>query len=261
MARFDENIQNVRGSIANLAVKVHGGPGSGRYPKGSGKADNLTDTFGDHSKFLENSEAWALENEKKLPEEVINYGKQAEGYDALNHYTHTHYERINDYLRHGEDIYNPITGMEWEIPAIDKIISNSPTLPEGLVMWRGVGSDSGKRLAEAKIGDICVDKAFQSHTLSLKTANEFARQWQPLPRPEADKIPHFTLLPRPEADKIPHFTLVRAITKGVAKGVFVNNMMENEVLVERNRGWEVIDKQELTNFSWFKYHIVTVAEP
>jgi GNAT superfamily N-acetyltransferase len=218
--------------------KTHGGPGSGRYPKGSGGNESSSMVISDDVRkamggYLEGL-ALAEESEKSFPPIVKAYGDALIGDDGdpVQMYVFDGYSDINSFLRDGSEwVGHDSTLMEDQVASIEFAIDEAPELPEGTVLYRGVGFVTGQQLANKEVGAICEDKAFQSHTLDPNVAQRFAKTWQPLPVPEGSLKYHQTV--------------IRAITDGKQKAVYVKNagqLKESEALLQRGSRWKIVGK-------------------
>jgi hypothetical protein len=169
----------------------------------------------------------AAEAHHAMPMENVDFGRQAFASSlALREYQSDGYENKNTALRRGEYA----RGVDY----IDKDIENAPKIPEGTVMWRGVGRESGEKLAGLKPGDICEDKAFQSHSLSPWQAEVFTHTWGDAPG-LVDGA---------------NETIIMAIAGKDTKGIYLGGITENqtvaherEVLVKRGTKWKVVETE------------------
>lgn len=209
-----------------------------------------------------------------LPDGVQEYGKTALSDNrSLKEYGGENYILTNSFLRNDE-ISVPLTpdymGMgrkqftaediKGQISDIDTVINNSPDLPKGLTLWRGVGSANGERIAALEIGDTCHDKAFQSHSLNPHTAYTFAKGWGAVGVDSEDDADI-----KQKAIAGYQATVIRAVTKSGMKGVYMAETVskEHEVLMPRGTEWKVIGKDKFEfhgdNYGQGTVHIITVV--
>ena len=113
---------------------------------------------------------------------------------------------------------------------VEKLIDESPTIPEGVTLWRGI-QGGGWKIEEmyrhVKEGDIIKDDGFQSHTLSPRIAKKFAG---------IEKI------------------IIRAITNSSTKGIYSDKHGEEEITIQRGTKWKVITNVKMEG----RINIITV---
>ncbi|MFA6364589.1 ADP-ribosyltransferase [Methanoregula sp.] len=248
---FNENHDPENGQFAEGGGS---GDSGGSSSKGSGsvkdshKSAISAGTMDERSK--EDYADIASAQESKLSSDTIEYGKAA--YDgnleetegmymrdtALKDYCNEEYSVINANLR-GEH-YNEYRNFE---DVIDTSIESAPPIPEGLELYRGVGTNSGQVLAGKEIGDVCQDAAYQSHSLNPATAGGFAKGWE-------------------DEEGNTHKTVIRAVTSGKEKGLYINNEAhwETELIIARDTSWKIVGKEEFTNDADERVHVVTVMK-
>lgn len=260
---------------AHLHSFVHGGPGSGRYPKGSGNssseessvssvksiAPKVTEDEQNLIVYGSDSQEFARKVEgQESFNEIYDYGKTVvDSNEGFRSYQGGGYHEINDYLRHPEK-YVEVDGVTRDIVAgqaglMDEAFVDAPEIPEGTVMWRGVGSETGERIAAMKVGDICSDQGFQSHTIAPEVANRFSKGWF-----EEGWADHPIEPGGPQV----HNTIIRAISGKGVKGIYGGLVGEFEVVVNRGTRWKVVGKEEvdLKTSNWkqkTRFHIITVV--
>ena len=182
--------------------------------------------------------------QEDLPDSVYDYGKKQGDIQAVAEYTKTSGD-FNKYLRDGTP---PAPGlsdggihqMNKMIAQMDQIIEKAPGLPEGLVMWRGLGAESGAMLIQKSIGDICQDKGFQSFSLNPSVAEHFTAGTMENPN---------------EA------TLLRVVTAGGEKGFYNvgNELNEYEMIMARGTSWQIVAKEDVAFGREGIHHIITVV--
>lgn len=108
------------------------------------------------------------------------FGSTGEEVSDLETYTSKEdafYREINDYLRFYPDPYdwNGTTPMQARsiVGNIDKIFVRIPTLPQDLILFRGVGLKHRKNKS-FRIGEEFVEKGYVSTSTSFKVAEHFA---------------------------------------------------------------------------------------
>jgi hypothetical protein len=100
---------------------------------------------------------------------------------------------------------------------VEKLIDESPPLPEGITLWRGIKGGSWEiedLYRNVKAGDTIQDDGFQSHTLNPKVAKRFAG---------IEKI------------------VIRAITNSSTKGIYSDKHGEEEITIQRGTKWKVLN--------------------
>ena len=184
------------------------------------------------------------EEENKFSPETLKYGeKLMKGRSTYYDYVHTDFGPINRYLRGQEHGFKGDIGvLDNRVAMLDNYIKEAPPLAKDVVMFRGVGEEVGEAFANANEGDIIRDKAFQSHSLDLSRAHQFAEHW-------ATSTPGQRKL-----------TLLRAITGGKTKGIYQDNYGEMEITVARGTPWVVLGKEVFTDALGQEIHLVTVGE-
>jgi len=173
MARFEDNIQNVRGSITNLSVKVHGGPGSGRYPKGSGEEAPLSSIRLSGNGLRITSKKSEEELKKEFSELRQSWKNSFDKFTFDEKYSLTEYVgselswELNSHLRGREENVNLKRVRELELQAntLSSAIEKQEPLPEGVELFRGLRGRSADKMSSAKVGEICQDRGFQSFTM------------------------------------------------------------------------------------------------
>jgi hypothetical protein len=237
----------------------HGGPGSGwtaedghvpgsQGGSGEGISDEVKDTLSGGK-----NESIKEPLDKLVKGGNTDYGEKV-WYDRnLSDYVNSGFVGVNRELRGIEK-----SQAMARIPELDQIINAAPPIPDGVVLWRGVGSFSGPRLANAEVGSECSDKAFQSHSISLTKAKDFSYAWFPDERKGepggGEEINGFL---------VEHHTIVRAISDGKVQGVFTDKMNEKEVIVKRGQRWKIVSKIEVDHEdspggAVIRTHIITV---
>ena len=177
----------------------------------------------------------AAEQEKGMDENFA-YGKQFENDSTVNDYTRTGYAKLNNDLRSGKTD-SP------SVAKLDKIVSGSPVLPEGTVLYRGIGERGVSSMMNMKPGDTCNDKAFQSFSTNPNNSMQF------------------TTRATVEGEKGAHKVLLRAVTSGKEKG-FVVGGGEHEIILPRGSGWKVVSNNAVTsgvNAGKVTTHVITVV--
>jgi len=177
----------------------------------------------------------AAEQEKGMSDHFA-YGKQFENDSTVNDYTRTGYAKLNNDLRSGKTD-SP------SVAKLDKIVSGSPALPEGTVLYRGIGERGVSSMMNMKPGDTCNDKAFQSFSTNPNNSIQF------------------TTRATIEGEKGAHKVLLRAVTSGKEKG-FVVGGGEHEIILPRGSGWKVVSNNAVTsgvNAGKVTTHVITVV--
>lgn len=175
--------------------------------------------------------------------------------EAWSDYTGGGYSPMNKVLRGKADRLSVMEQnyAKRNIEALEKAMTNK--VPAG-VLYRGVGINSGKKLIESNIGDICVDHGFQSHSAETSAASYFAKSiYQRDPKTGATIYDKAGKVLR--RDKV----MVRSLLDGNQIGIRGTDF-EAEVIIKPGTQWKIVDKavmkaEETTeNVYW---HIITVT--
>lgn len=220
------------------------GSGGGTSSKSTSESKSSNTSIGEseRGRFSDKSVAskGAIEAEKALPESVTSFSNLAQSDPSVKWYTDDGYEEINTNLRgksSKEEMTLGETGKHIADHAaqIDRVIARAPELPEGTVLYRGVGRSSGESIANAEIGSVISDKAYQSHSLDAAKAGEFAKVYG-------------------NNEK----TIIRAVTNGKQRAIYTNANKEYEALLPRGGKWMVSSKDTIVT-NGIKTHVVTVV--
>jgi hypothetical protein len=228
------------------------GDGGGSSSKGSSTSSDSKESDTQLVKALQKSSNKALgdkiaaEQEGNLGDHLA-YGKTLADDAAINDYTAVGYGGMNAYLR-GDITEDKAKNLQFpvkfkDVEKIDAAIAGAPALPEGTVLYRGVGERGVASLMNMKPGDSCNDKAFQSFSTSPNQANQF------------------TTRASIEGEKGSHKVLIRAITSGKEKGLVIGGG-EHEVIMPRGSGWKVVSNNAVTsgaNAGRVTTHVITVV--
>jgi hypothetical protein len=155
--------------------------------------------------------------------------------DQVGNYTGSGYVEINKNLRSG----GPTTDAIYS--KMDKVINESPEIPRGTVMYRGVGEHSAQRMMSMKPGDTCDDKAYQSFSTSPRVASTFTSYTETKGKRDA--------------------VIIRAVVDGKQRG-FVVGHAEHEVIMPRGTKWKVVSNNAVTtgvNAGKVTTHMITVV--
>lgn len=262
----DDDLNILSKIVYSKKSMVHGGPGSGRYPKGSGNNEVSSDipSAKDSLKFERGSSA--IFSSTKTPEQIRDEWGQVSGLykvdlteddkDAVRMYTQSGYGPINSYARHGVidsstdfdyDIKDEATAQHYVKLMDDAIDHGKQQIPQGVEMWRGIGEHSGLSTAALEIGDICEDAGFQSFSMDPYTGGNFARVYE---MPKTD--------PDPEISAPLGKTVIRAISTGTNEKALGGSMTERELIFPRGTKWQVVSKEQLELGQGIKLNVVTV---
>jgi len=101
------------------------------------------------------------------------YGYGDKPYIAYQEWCGSGHRRISSYLRHGTD-----PEVNKHLPVyLDAYIDTSPPLPDGLVLYRGIGDKTaGNMICNMTVGDIICDKSYMSFSYEFNVAKEFSEQ-------------------------------------------------------------------------------------
>jgi len=171
----------------------------------------------------------------------VIYGESRGNLVAVDNYTSSGHMDINSYLR-GEMSEAQATEKllpRGDITRLDKMIGGSPNLPEGTVLYRGVGEKGVTTMMNMKPGDVCNDKGFQSFSTNPEKSYQFATYKQS-GAGGRDKV------------------LIRAVTNGNNKGLVIGGG-EHEVLIGRGTGWKVVSNNMVKSDMLTRVHMITVV--
>lgn len=149
---------------------------------------------------------------------------------------------VNGYLRGNLELSKSYKEeSQITVDSLDLLLEKSShPLPVGLELYRGLGVKSGEAVANLNVGDVCVDKGFQSFTYDPVLWESFAQKWSG----DKTEAPH-------------HKTIIRALTTGGEKVIY--NSMEREFLFPRGTSWKVVAKEDIDAPAAI-YHFVTVIK-
>lgn len=161
-------------SATSLRERRFGGPGSGRYPAGSGgeksKSKDLASKLAGAKEFpskiagTHNFESDELFSESSALTDVQK--------EAISVYRSNDYMSINAGLR-GEVPLEGVQGVNEAIAEMDKAFENAPTLREPALLYRG-GNFENKMVESMVPGAVIEDKAFLSTSDNPHVASSFA---------------------------------------------------------------------------------------
>ena len=175
----------------------------------------------------------AAETEKGLKEHLA-YGQTQADNEDINNYTALGYSKMNYAMREGDT-----KPFEAQIGRMDKVIAGSPNLPDGTVLYRGVGERGVSQMMSMKPGDTCNDKAFQSFSTSPHNANQFTTA-KTSEKGGRDKV------------------IIRAITNNNVKGLTIGGG-EHEILIGRGTSWKIVSNNEVKQDRLTRVHVITVV--
>lgn len=238
-------------------AKMHIGTAtSGRYPKGS--SGNVSSSIPPATKNINTEQGSDMIFDARGSEVVYNEymdivksgPKEIDSKSdmAVHRYIGSFYERINTYARHGQgDLSEYRTAkVKEDIEILDATFDKyGQPVPQGTELWRGIGVKSGSSVASMEVGDICEDKAFQSFSLDMTTAGNFARHWDVGDTND------------PSREMTTGKTVIRAIMSGEEK-VIRGSLTEREVIFKRGTKWQVISKDKMKVGRGTELNIVTV---
>jgi len=123
-------------------------------------------------------------------------------------------------------------------------IERSPVIPDGVVLWRGVGKSAARQIAELDIEDDYADEAVLSTSVSFDTGRDYAEEWQTLP---SDGV---------------HYTILRFVTCGRQKGIYYRREDEREIILRPETAWRVTNKHLIEghrDHTKVYYHVITMV--
>lgn len=180
----------------------------------------------------------AADTEKGLSEHLA-YGQSdaIQNSEEVGHYTGVGYAGMNSYLR-GDITEEKAKTLQvpvriGDLSKIDAAISGAPKLPDGTVLYRGVGERGVSAMMNMQPGDTCEDKAFQSFSTSPFNASSFTTA------KGNDKV------------------MIRAITDGSVKGLAIGGS-EHEVLMPRGTKWAIVSNNPVKS-GRITTHVITVV--
>jgi len=177
--------------------------------------------------------------ERQAKTGIIANNKEKE---AIDKYTGSGYPAMNTYKRTGtsEDLLKENISPEKARQMSETLepYINRFDLPEGTVLYRGVGS-YGKEALKLKEGDVYEDKGFQSFSARSEVATDYSKIASPMP-------------------------IIRAVTTKGDKGLTIP-LGENEVIMNPGK-WKVVDTQIVNEVDdkerpWrgIKFQVITVV--
>lgn len=269
----DDDLNILSKIVYSKKSMVHGGPGSGRYPKGSGDNEVSPDIPSAKDSLKIEKGSSYISSAKLSSKEISDQWMAMTGRsgsalgstnlsepekDSVLEYIQAGYAPINAYARHGtmegaefidyaEEIQDNETAKRY-VENLDKAIERGgKIIPVGTEMWRGIGEHSGARVAALEIGDICDDKAFQSFSTDPYSGGNFARAYE---MPKTDPDPNI-LAPIGK-------TIIRAISTGTGEKALGGSMTERELIFPRGTKWQVVSKEQFDLGKDIKLNVVTV---
>ena len=143
---------------------------------------------------------------------------------------------------YGEDAIDPVEykATVKQIYSMDMLYENAPTIPEDMVLYRGLHSDySDKLMRSYEVGDLFSDTAYSSTTIDLTTAQGWSSSH------DADYVPSS---PGGKAPGLVLEIVAPAGTRGIYLPTYlgggVDHSDEFEVLLDRGTTFRVIAKTE-----------------
>ena len=161
------------------------------------------------------------------------------------------YSLINGLLRgqitveedaYGEDVIDPVEykATVKQIYSMDMLYENAPTIPEDMVLYRGINSEYSDRLMRSyEVGDLFQDPAYSSTTTSLESAEIWASSHN------ADYVPS---VPGKKPPGLVLEIVAPAGTRGIYLPAYLGGEVDHgdelEVLLDRGTTFRVITKIE-----------------
>lgn len=178
---------------------------------------------------------------------ALKGGLSADCIASVKEYTRGRaFQELNNYLRYGSVTPGRKSRKELELfkARIVAAIEKSPAIPDGVVLWRGIGNAAGRQIAELDIEDDYADEAVLSTSISFDTGRDYAEEWQTLP---SDGI---------------HYTILRFVTSEQQKGIFYPREDESEIILRPETLWRVTNKHLVEGQrgrTKVYYHIITMV--
>ena len=144
---------------------------------------------------------------------------------AIKNYTGVGFKEINEYLENGTtlyDVYNNDIGIQNDITNIENAI-NKNTIDDNIIVFKGTSNELWN---EYKIGEEVEMPVFNSTSLNEKIAHRFAK--------------HYSFQGKEKA--ILEIRVPKG-TKGVSIGDFYATQNEQEILLNKNTKYRIIDKK------------------
>jgi ADP-ribose pyrophosphatase YjhB (NUDIX family) len=207
--------------------------------------EELDAQFNDYYRGLDFPVDPFINNNVTREQERASYGMIA--YQAEDYYL------INGLLRNRitveEEVYGEldtvIDPVEYkatvkQIYSMDMLYENAPTIPEDMVLYRGINSEYSDRLMRSyEVGDLFQDPAYSSTTTSLESAEIWASSHN------ADYVPS---VPGEKAPGLVLEIIAPAGTRGIYLPAYLGGQVDHgdelEVLLDRGTTFRVITKIE-----------------
>jgi len=224
--------------ILRLSQITNGGEGSGEHEGHDFRGNQYSSSLSSQTKAAMWSNAGAKSHSKSTEEKITStkdyskkFNKSPELYGHTDEeigYCNYGFMSVNNYLR-GEDDSNTPKTEKLNKEHIDKItnfiddaIDSSPSISDGVELWRGVDIDVGIKLGQCDVGDVIEDKAFMSTSINPMIASRFSYGYKD--------------------GKDVKATIVRIVSDGKIKGIMTKTP-EKEVILSRGMKLEIIAKE------------------
>ena len=235
----------LRKAVTNIGTKSSGNYGhEGRPGERGGSAPGgiSEDEKRAIAKDPQASRNMAVKTKQRIPEAAKRFGYTAADENVhLQRYMDDDYQEVNSILREGIE---PYAAPKDILYSLEGLCDESPSIGEGIVMYRGLGEHSGMAMADKEVGTILEDKAFQSFSLDPHEVEYFTMPWG-----------------EDRAEK-PEYTIIRAVT-GKGTKALVTGSKEEEIIVQHGTKWAVASKDVFDMENRLgkkaKYHVITVV--
>jgi len=188
---------------------------------------------------------YVRERQKELlSEEVLEQGRKASKSSEINEYRNYGANAANGYLISGKltrTDFKP-DGTKYTKKSVEKLIdrldeqlSDAPPIPEGIVLYSGLGARGGRALSKVDVGDEFEVPGYLSTSLDPSVAHEFSHAY--------------------ESGGKDHSAVVRVKTDGKMRGHYLGFGRlkgEEEVLLSRGSKFRVTDVQTMRSKVWLK---------
>ncbi len=186
-----------------------------------------------------------INNNVTEEQERASYGMiayQAEDYSLINGLLRNRITVEEEVYGEFGDVIDPVEykATVKQIYSMDMLYENAPTIPEDMVLYRGVHSDySDKLMRSYEVGDLFQDPAYSSTTISLESAEIWASSHN------ADYVPS---VPSEKPPGLILEIIAPAGTRGIYLPAYLGGQVDHgdelEVLLDRGTTFRVITKIE-----------------
>ena len=207
--------------------------------------DERHEQFDDYYRGLDFSIDPFINNNVTREQERASYGMiayQAEDYSLINGLLRNRITVEEEVYGEFGDVIDPVEykATVKQIYSMDMLYENAPTIPEDMVLYRGIHSDySDKLMRSYEVGDLFQDPAYSSTTTSPASAEIWASSHN------ADYVPS---VPSKKPPGLVLEIVAPAGTRGIYLPAYLGGQVDHgdelEVLLDRGTTFRVITKIE-----------------